>query len=164
MDMKSLYVAAQEATSNQAEKSKKKQERIQACIKRFNAKCDELNEEYFDNENPYSIPSSLLRACKKGANEQGEIELHMNFKRDKFTKWHAFVPFEADEYGYNYNARPSSCLRLYLTRAQEQGYLNNNIKFKVWGNEKFTVYFSFNLQNVEFINEEEKKKEESSVS
>ena len=48
VDMKSLYVVAKEATTNQEEKARKKQERVQACIKQFNDKCDTLHEKYFD--------------------------------------------------------------------------------------------------------------------
>lgn len=164
VDMNSLHVVAKEATSNQEEKAKKKQERVQACIKQFNDKCDSLHEKYFDEKNSFSVPSSLVRACKRGANDKGEIELYMNFERNDFVNWHKFVPFKADEYGKNYNARPSTCLRLYLTRAQEQEYLDKEIKFDVWGNKKFTVKFSFSVRDVENDESAEKKENEDASS
>jgi len=155
IDMQKLHRAAQEGTSNQEERFKKKQERIQECIKQFDSKCDSLHEKYFDNQNSYSIPSSLLRACKRGANDKGEIDLYMNFDRNDFLNWHKFVPFKADEFGKNYNARPSTCLHLYLTRAKKQGYLDDDIKFDVWGNKKFTVHFSFVPKKLEDMKLEE---------
>ena len=124
---------------------KEKEQRIQACIKQFNDKCETLIAKYFDENNPKSINRSLERAAERHGAKNGKVELYMNFERSDFQDWSKFVPYKRDEYGRNYNARPASCLNLFLQRAQYLNYLPN-ITFDVWGNQKFTVKFTMDLQ------------------
>lgn len=121
-----------------------KEERVKECIKTFNDKCDTLIAKYFDETNDKSINASMERAVKKST-DFSDIDLYMNFERDDFRGWAKFVPFLKDEYGRNYNARPASCLRLFLERAKDIGYLPN-ISFEVWGNKKFTVKFTLHIE------------------
>ena len=126
--------------------NERKKERVQKCIDQFNATCDKLNEKYFDDKNKFSINQSLSRACMK-AKDSSCVELYMNFDMNDFCKWHRFVPYKADEYGRNYNARPSSCLNMYLTRCKQDGWLPPNLTFDVWGNKKFTVKFTLKFND-----------------
>ena len=163
IDAKSLYKSAQKGAENQEEYRKRKEERVQKCIDKFNEKCDTLHKKYFDDSNRFSINQSLNRACLKSTNSSS-VKLYMNFDREDFCNWHRFVPFKADEYGRNYNARPSTCLFLYLTRAKEQKFLPENIIFDVWGNKKFTVEFTLNFSDDVFKESEMSSKGEASSS
>lgn len=156
IDAKSLYNSTKKGVQDQEDYGKRKQERIQNCIDKFNDTCETLNKKYFDAKNNFSINQSLNRACLK-AKDASTVKLFMNFDRDDFCNWHRFVPFKADQYGRNYNARPSTCLAMYLTRAKDQGWLPENIFFEVWGNKKFTVEFTVKFSDDKF-------KDQSSVS
>ncbi len=141
IDAQSLFKSAQKGAEEQEKYKQRKQARIQQCIEKFNGTCDNLNKKYFDPSNKFSINQSLDRACRQ-TRDSSTVKLYMNFDRDDFCNWHRFVPFKADEFGRNYNARPASCLAMYLTRAKDQGWLPENITFNVWGNKKFTVEFT----------------------
>ena len=60
--------------------------------------------------------------------------------------WDKFVPYKADEYSRNFNARPATCLKMFLERTKELEYLPN-ISFEVWGNKKFTVKFTLTFED-----------------
>lgn len=146
VNIETLRASAKEGAKNNEEYMKKKEMRIEECKKQLNEKLEECVKKYFDDENKFSINSSLDRACKKNGH-RNEVELYMNFDRQDFVEWNKFVPFKADKYGKNYNARPSTCLHMFLTYSHEQGYLPENISFDVWGNKKFTVKFTISLQD-----------------
>lgn len=149
INVNALLKEAQQSRQNYEKYRERKYEKIQNCKTMFNEKCDKLILKYFDVENPYSINSSLLRAVKKSGNTD-VVHLYMNFQKNDFKNWEKFVPFKADEFGRNFNARPASCLKLFLDRAKELGYLPQ-ISFSVWGNANFTVKFTlyFNETDIE---------------
>ena len=140
VNVTALFASAQQSKATYTARKEEKSIRVQECIKQFNEKCDTLIKKYFDEDDEYSINKSLERAVAKSGRTDA-VDLHMNFNRDDFTGWHKFVPFQADEFGRNYNARPASCLNLFLARAKHLGYLPQ-ISFVVWGNRKFTVKFT----------------------
>lgn len=147
LNIEDLFTKAMDAHNSQAECNATKEQRIAEHIKTFNKKCDVLILKYFDKDHLSSINSSFERAVRKSGN-LNQVNMYMNFDRDDFKGWNKFVPYKADEYGNNYNARPASCLRLFLEYAKNQGYLPQ-ISFDVWGNKKFTVHFilDFNENN-----------------
>mgnify|MGYP001171589412 CR=1 FL=1 len=149
IDISSLRNTAQSGAENRDEYMRKKKIRIEECVKVFNQKISDLHLLYFDDNNKFSINKSLERACKKAYNPD-YVELYMNFNISDFSGWGKFVPFQPDQYGKNLNARPANCLRMYLTRAQADGYLPSNIKFDVWGNKSFTVKFTIDFKDEEF--------------
>lgn len=123
--------------------NKEKAERIESRKKELNAKMDELILKYFDEDDEYSVNSSLKRAFAKTDTESKEIVFYMNFNREDFTGWSRFVPYKADN-GYNMNARPTECCNRFLKYSQENGYLPKNVQFEVWKNKKFTIKFAIN--------------------
>lgn len=145
VNVKALYVSAQESQQRSIAKKEEKASRIEECIRMFNEKCDILIKKYFDEHNYYSINNSLARTVAKSGRTD-TVNLHMNFDRNDFVGWYKFVPFQADEHGRNYNARPASCLRLFLDRAKYLGYLPQ-ISYVVWGNQKFTVKFTLQFED-----------------
>lgn len=159
INVETLRELAKDSEKDFQEFKAKKELRRQEHIKTFNNKCDELNQKYFDENDPKSINCSFARAVKKSSSS--EVNLYMNFVHADFCGWAKFVPFKADEYGNNYNARPASCLRLYLERAKELGYLPN-ITFDVWGNKKFTVHFKLQLYGQDDTTEAENSEAENS--
>lgn len=140
VNVTALFASAQQSKATYTAQKEQKSIRVQDCINKFNERCDILIKKYFNENDEYSINKSLQRAVAKSGRTD-VVELHMNFNRDDFTGWHKFVPFQADEFGRNYNARPASCLNLFLARAKHLGYLPQ-ISFFVWGNRKFTVKFT----------------------
>ena len=144
VNVTALFAFAQQSKATYNANKEQKSIRVKECIDRFNKKCDTLIKKYFNEDDEYSINKSLERAVAKSGRTD-TVDLHMNFDRDDFIGWHKFVPFQADEYGRNYNARPASCLNLFLARAKHLGYLPQ-ISFVVWGNRKFTVKFTLRFE------------------
>ena len=125
-----------------------KAKRVEQCKQMFANKCDELRTIYFDENKENSIVCSVKRAVLKHGGKWKNVDLYMNFEISHFCNWNKFVPYKADTYGKNYNARPSSCLNAFLLDCKSKGYLEN-IDFEVWGNRKFTVKFTIKLVNKE---------------
>lgn len=148
INVNALLQSAEESQKSRENYVAQKSVRIKECIQKFNKQCDDLIFKYFDDNDDQSINRSLERAVKKSGNTD-RVDLYMNFDREDFKGWAKFVPFKADEYGRNYNARPATCLSLFLQRAKHLGYLPK-ISFDVWGNKKFTVKFTldFNEKDV----------------
>ena len=140
INVKALHASAQKSKETYTAKKEHKSIRVKECIEHFNERCDVLIKKYFNEEDEYSVNASLARAVAKSGRTDA-VDLHMNFTRSDFCGWHKFVPFQADEFGRNYNARPATCLKLFLERAKHLGYLPQ-ISFVVWGNQKFTVKFT----------------------
>ena len=139
--MESLRAVADESKKTRDEFMKAKAKRIEECKMKFTTKCKELRDWYFDDTNEDGIVRSVNRAIEKYGGRGRDVDLYMNFRRPDFCGWNKFVPFQPDQYGNNYNARPSSCLKLFLDDCKEKGYLEN-IEYDVWGNRKFTVKFT----------------------
>lgn len=116
--------------------------RIAIRKEELDRKLQSLITKYFDENDTSSIFSSVKRACKNSKNDGSAIEFYMNLNRNDFVKWSKFVPFKADENGYNTNAKPTECCKRFLLHAKEDGYLPQNIEFEVWKNQKFTVKFT----------------------
>ena len=129
------------AFSKQNSEDDEKAQRIAACKQKEKEKLDSLILKYFNSDWGYSINNSLMRACEKSSGETNSIELYMNFDRNDFSGWHAFVPFKADQHGMNYNARPVNCIRRFLEYAQEVDMLPGNITFDCWANYKVHCRF-----------------------
>lgn len=132
-------------------------ERIALCKKKEKEKLDSLIKKYFDQEWEYSINNSLMRVCEKSTGEQNSINLYMNFDRKDFVGWNSFVPFKADDWGQNFNARAPNCIRRFLEHAQLIDMLPGNITFEVWGNLKCTVVFTIMFDGEEAEVEEDSK-------
>lgn len=137
------------AFSKQNSEDDEKAKRIAACKQKEKEKLDSLILKYFNSDWSYSINNSLMRACEKSSGETNSIELYMNFDRNDFSGWHAFVPFKADQHGMNYNARPVNCIRRFLEYAQEVDMLPGNITFDCWANYKCTVVFTILFEGEE---------------
>lgn len=160
IDITILKAAAERSIKCYQDVSKMKESKINMRKKQLNEKFNEMTTKYFNDNWYYGIPQSLLRACGR-ASDEGNIKLYMNFERKDFCNWNRFVPYEADEYGKNLNARPANCLKIWLQHCKDNGLLSDNISFNVWGNKKFTVLF-----NVTFTTETNSETEniESSIS
>ena len=147
LNIDELFAKASDSHKSKEKYNDTKQLRIAEHIKTFNSKCNTLISKYFDKNNSSSINSSFERAVRKSGSLD-QVNMYMNFDRDDFKGWNKFVPYKADEYGNNYNARPATCLKLFLEYAKNLGFLPQ-ISFEVWGNKKFTVHFvlDFNENN-----------------
>lgn len=118
--------------------------RIQAKKDELEQKCVSLDAVLMNPNDPRSLYSAVKRAAKY-ADKDGKKEFFINFDRDMFCKWNRFVPFKPDANGFNYNARPASCLKLYLDRCKAKEMLPPGLTYDVWGNRKFTVKFYLDL-------------------
>lgn len=119
-----------------------KQKKIEARKMELTSKMDGLLQKYFDPTDEYSVYSSIQRAVKRSSTDAKEIEFYMNFTKEDFFHWHKFVPYKADENGFNLNAKYTECCKRFLKYAKDKEYLPDNIQFDVWTNKKFTVKFT----------------------
>lgn len=144
IDIAELKKLAMQSEKGKAEFLKNKQERIQILKDKLEETCQKLDDKIFNSDDYYGLPQSFTRACRKGGNAS-QVDVFINFDIKDFSNWAKFVPFVPDQYGRNLNARPSNCLKRYLTRAHEIGKLPPNVAFHVWGNKKFTVKFEISF-------------------
>ena len=150
-----MQIALERKKKNTTNK-KYKEPIIEMRKKQLHDKIQSLHTTYFAEDNKFSVTNTLMRAAQNNKDPR-KVQAYMNFNIKDFFDWGKFVPFEPDEYGKNYNARPVNCLNRYLKAAQEEGYLPDYVKFEPWGNKKFTVVFTIELPEVDESDYEDKE-------
>lgn len=108
-----------------------KQQKINHKKEQLYYKMKSLLEKYFDVLDQNSIAYHMKSAEMS--------EFYVKLDRNDFLGWSAFVPYKADDNGYNFNARPLQCCKRFLIHAKENNYLSN-IHFEIQNfNVKFTM-------------------------